>query len=320
MSSELPPPPPSIDAVASNRLTRQSITQSPWLHEEVGKRMSQRLQWMKQSMNKGLDWHPLNGGTQSHLLLKQHNPAMQWWACESTPQRERQAKHLLQTDTPKKANWFKAKWSAISHAPKAETKKALKATLWQSPEPASMDMLWANMSLHTSSHPLALLQQWREYLAVNGMLMFSCLGPDTLIEIRNIYQEHNWPPACHDFTDMHDWGDMLIAAGFTEPVMDVERITLSYTEADVLLRDLKQWGHNLHHQRFPALRGKKWLAQLKKAIQEKIEQQYEQGGMRLTFEIIYGHAIQASPRIAVKDTSQISLQDMKKMLQQKPSP
>jgi malonyl-CoA O-methyltransferase len=59
--------------------------------------------------------------------------------------------------------------------------------------------------------------------------MFSCFGPDTLRELR----EHlpvalGWPAPAHEFTDMHDWGDMLAQAGFAEPVMDMERITLTF--------------------------------------------------------------------------------------------
>jgi malonyl-CoA O-methyltransferase len=58
--------------------------------------------------------------------------------------------------------------------------------------------------------------------------MFSCLGPDTLRELRALYAALGWPPPAHEFTDMHDWGDMLVASGFAEPVMDMERITLSF--------------------------------------------------------------------------------------------
>ena len=316
MNSELPPLPPTIDAIAAYRLEHQSISQSPWLNEEIGKRMTERLQWIKQSVHTGLDWNVLNGGTQAHLLLQHQSPNTQWFACESTAQRQAQAALSIKPTSLGVGAWLKEKIGRISSN---SANPPLKPTIWQTPAPRSVDMVWANMSLHTSKDPLSLLQKWRELIAVNGMLMFSCLGPDSLMELRNLYQEQAWPAPCQDFTDMHDWGDMLIAAGYTEPVMDVERITLSYTSAKVLLRDLAQWGHNLHPQRFAGLRGKKWLAQLELAIEEKIAAQMHQGGMRLTFEVIYGHAIQASPRIAVKDTSQISLEDMKRMLQQKPN-
>jgi acetylornithine/succinyldiaminopimelate/putrescine aminotransferase len=65
---------------------------------------------------------------------------------------------------------------------------------------------------------------------------------------------------------MHDWGDMLVQAGFAEPVMDMERITLTYADADNLLAECRLLGRNLHRERFAGLRGKRWLAQLKAAL------------------------------------------------------
>jgi malonyl-CoA O-methyltransferase len=88
-------------------------------------------------------------------------------------------------------------------------------------------MLWANMQLHMAADPQALIAQWQQALEVDGFLMFSCLGPDTLRELRAVYAALGWPPPAHEFTDMHDWGDMLVASGFAEPVIDMERITLS---------------------------------------------------------------------------------------------
>lgn len=45
-------------------------------------------------------------------------------------------------------------------------------------------LLWANMMLHASSEPDALLRRWHRLLAVDGFLMFACLGPDTLRQLR----------------------------------------------------------------------------------------------------------------------------------------
>jgi malonyl-CoA O-methyltransferase len=89
-----------------------------------------------------------------------------------------------------------------------------KALMFADPQASAAEMVWANMALHTSDDPQALLQQWLGLLAVDGFLMFSCLGPDTLRELSAVFQTQGWTPACHAFTDMHDWGDMLIQAGF----------------------------------------------------------------------------------------------------------
>ena len=111
-------------------------------------------------------------------------------------------------------------------------------------------MVWANMCLHNHADPLALMQQWHSHLATDGFLMFSCLGPDTLQQLRAVYAANGWPEPCHQFTDMHDWGDMLVQAGFAEPVMDMERITLTYSSPESLLQELRELGRNLHMNRF----------------------------------------------------------------------
>ena len=86
------------------------------------------------------------------------------------------------------------------------------------------------------------MAQWHRALAVDGYLMFSCLGPDTAKELRAVYADMGWPPAGHAFTDMHDWGDMLVQAGFAEPVMDMERITLTFATPQRLLEELRELG------------------------------------------------------------------------------
>ncbi len=135
--------------------------------------------------------------------------------------------------------------------------------LHQGPLPqGAVQMLWANMALHMSPQPQVLIGQWHRALAPEGFLMFSCLGPDTLRELRTLYRALGWPPSGHDFTDMHDWGDMLVHAGFAEPVMDMERITLTWETPARLLDELRELGANLHPARFAALRGRRWRERL----------------------------------------------------------
>jgi malonyl-CoA O-methyltransferase len=174
-------------------------------------------------------------------------------------------------------------------------------------------MLWANMALHLSADPQALIAQWQRALAVDGFLMFSCLGPDSLRELRKLYVAMGWPPPAHEFTDMHDWGDMLVAAGFAEPVMDMERITLTWDSPLKLLAELAELGTNLHPNRFPALRARRWRAELEGALVAGLGG--VDGRLALTFEIIYGHALKAAPRLRVSGESAVSLQDMRALLQ-----
>ena len=173
-------------------------------------------------------------------------------------------------------------------------------------------MLWANMGLHESADPQALLAAWHQALKVDGFLMFSCLGPDTARELRALYARLGWPPAGHELTDMHDWGDMLVQTGFAEPVMDMERITLTYATPARLLEELAGLGRNFHPARFPALRGRRWKARLERELAAQLAG--ADGRLSLTFEVIYGHALKAGPKIKLGPVSAVSEADMRRML------
>jgi malonyl-CoA O-methyltransferase len=172
-------------------------------------------------------------------------------------------------------------------------------------------MLWSNMALHTAADPQGLVSAWHRALAVDGFLMFSCFGPDTLRELRTLYAGLGWPAPSHEFTDMHDWGDMLVHSGFAEPVMDMERITLTWENAARMLEELRELGVNLHRARFPALRGRAW----RRELDARLEGLRDSGGrLALTFEIVYGHALKPLPRVRVAGESSVSVQDLQAML------
>jgi malonyl-CoA O-methyltransferase len=115
-------------------------------------------------------------------------------------------------------------------------------------------------------------------------------------------------------TDMHDWGDMLVQAGFAEPVMDMERIVLTFATPARLLQELRGLGRNLHPQRFPALRGRRWHANLEQALSQRLADARQGGQLALTFEIVYGHAFKPTPRVRMEGSSAVALQDMRDML------
>jgi malonyl-CoA O-methyltransferase len=212
---------------------------------------------------------------------------------------------------------------ARRHRRARESRRALAVPWWRrlrapataiGPVPdGGVQMLWANMALHLAADPQALMARWHRALAVDGFLMFSCLGPDTLRELRSLYRRLGWPPPSHEFTDMHDWGDMLVHGGFAEPVMDMERITLTFDSPQRLLAELRGLGANLHPARFPALRGRDWKRRLDEALARELPG--GDGRLALTFEIIYGHAFKPQPRPRVADQSEFSLADMRSMLQ-----
>ncbi len=288
--------PPSLDPAACHRWAAWPHQQSPWLHEEIGQRMEDRLQWIRLQPKSWVDWAPVSGGLQTHAKLRARYPQAQCCVVETSGARESLARQALQSP------WWK-RWLKPD------------ALMFGKALPERADMVWANMALHTCYEPQALLQKWHSLLAVDGFLMFSCLGPDTLRELTQVYQSQGWPPATHAFTDMHDWGDMLVQAGFAEPVMDMERMTLTYANVEALLAECRLMGRNLHAERFAGLRGKRWLAQLKTALLA-LAKPDKDGRLTLTVEVIYGHALKPFPRIKLQNHSTVSLQEMKTLLGQ----
>ena len=250
--------------------------------------MQERLDWIKQQPTSWLHWSPLNGGMQAHGLLAQRYPKAACTVLEHSSARAQHVERILGQPWWKAQRWLQTQAQVCT----------------QVAQPAQM--VWANMSLHMAADPQALMVQWQQALQVDGFLMFSCLGPDTLQELRALYQSLGWPAPCHEFTDMHDWGDMLGAAGFAEPVMDVERITLTFDSPERLLQELRGLGRNLHVARFPALRGRRWHAELLAAVAKQ--------PLQLTFEVVYGHAFKPAPRLAVSAQSEISLDAMRAAL------
>ena len=116
-------------------------------------------------------------------------------------------------------------------------------------EPASADMLWANMMLHACADIAGMFASWHRALAADGFVMFSTLGPGTLPELRLLYERERWGPAFYPFADMHDLGDLLVHAGFADPVMDQEQLTLTWSSPQAALQELRALGGNLHAAR-----------------------------------------------------------------------
>ena len=283
--------PPTIAPGAAARWEQRLHTASPWLHEEVARRMEDRLQWMKLQPRTWVHWEPLRGGAQAHGLLSRRYPKSECYVVQAAADAVAVAKPLLAPSW-----WSPARWTGPS------------LRFGKPEQPAQM--VWANMALHMAADPQDLIGQWHRLLEENGFLMFSCLGPDTLRELRALYDELGWPPASHAFTDMHDWGDMLVHAGFAEPVMDMERITLTFASPERLLRELRELGRNLHPLRFAGLRGRGWYAQLLAALQQ-LAQPGEDGQLRLTFEVVYGHAFKAVRRTVIAPETRVSLDEMR---------
>lgn len=304
--------PPTIDPVAAARWAALALPRapgqpgaaagSPWLHEEVARRMAERLGWIKLQPRRWAHWEPARGGLQAHALLAGRYPGAECFVVEPSVKRSQYAiKKIV------KSWWSPARWSAAR-------------ARFDAPPDGSVQMLWANMLLHHAADPQHLMAQWHRALAVDGFVMFSCFGPDTLRELRDLYRTLGWAAPAHEFTDLHDWGDMLAQAGFADPVMDMERITLTFETPQRLLVELRELGRNLHPGRFAGLRGRAWLAQLHGALAQQLARPSgadQAGRLSLTFEIIYGHALKPAPRLRMQAESRVSLDEMRATLRQR---
>jgi malonyl-CoA O-methyltransferase len=288
-------PVPGLDPVAAQRWLQRAAATSPWLHEEVGSRMADRLLWFREQPASWLHWEPVQGGLEVHRKLRGLLPDA---ACHLMARRLHEALEATRETTAR--SWNPLQWgrTAGPAAATAETR---------------VRMLWANMALHVEPWPQTLLARWHQQIETDGFLMFSCLGPDSLKELRALHAAQGWPLPAHAFTDMHDWGDMLVHAGFAEPVMDMERITLSYSSAASLLAELRGLGRNLSDQRFGACRSRHWHERLCAAIESELPRS-DDGRLVLTFEIIYGHAFKPVPRVPLASSTTLAVDDMRAML------
>ena len=158
----------------------------------------------------------------------------------------------------------------------------------------SFSLVWSNMALHWASDLQSAVAEFHRVLDVDGLLMFSTLGPDTLKELRTAWSGEAEPPRVHGFIDMHDLGDMLVAAGFAAPVMDTETITLTYADIEALMADLRVTGQVCALQsRTRGLLGRRRWRQ----VREKMEQGRRDGRLPVTIEVVYGHAWKPAPQV-----------------------
>jgi malonyl-CoA O-methyltransferase len=150
-----------------------------------------------------------------------------------------------------------------------------------------IDLVWSNLTLQwVDDLPLAFGELHR-VLNVGGLLMFTTFGPDTLSELRHAFAAADGTAHVNVFIDMHDIGDMLVHAGFADPVMDMEMITMTYADAGLLMRDLKAIGaQNARIDRRRGLTGRKSWQKMLAAL----EGFRRDGRLPASFEVVYGHA------------------------------
>jgi malonyl-CoA O-methyltransferase len=152
---------------------------------------------------------------------------------------------------------------------------------------ACFDLVFSNLMLQWCVDLEVVFRELQRVLRPGGLLLFTSFGPDTLHELRDSWARVDGYTHVNAFQDMHDVGDALLSTRFADPVMDVERLTVTYPDLWQLMRELKQIGaHNVTAGRPRGLTGKTQMEHLLQAY----ERYRRDGVLPASYEIVNGHA------------------------------
>jgi malonyl-CoA O-methyltransferase len=172
-------------------------------------------------------------------------------------------------------------------------------------EGVACDLVWSNLALQWVNDLPRAFAEFRRVLKVGGLLSFTTFGPDTLREVRAAFAGIDGKTHTNRFVDMHDIGDMLVHAGFADPVMDMEHVTLTYESPKALVAELKAIGASNRTRGRP--RGLMGRARWARAM-ARLEALRRDGRIPATFEVIYGHAWKVAPRTTPEGHAIVRLQ------------
>ena len=267
------------------------VAESGFLRREIAGRMFERLELIKLAPSVVLD-AGCGDGADLPVLRQRFGGARLVGVDASAAML--QAARASQTAAQSSMNRLLQRWLPKSAAGPGIGAELACADFAQLPlAAASADLVWSNLALHWHPQPHRVFAEWRRVLRVDGLLMFSCFGPDSFRELRSAWAAAGPQPRVLPFVDMHDFGDMLIDAGFATPVMDMETITVTYADPQKLLQDVRAWGGNPLSTRSRGLVGHAAYRRMLAALEAG---RRDDGTLPLTFEIVYGHAFCPAPR------------------------
>jgi malonyl-CoA O-methyltransferase len=284
--------------VALQFARRGDLADAQFLYAEIAQRMDQRLKLIRLQPAVILD-AGCGGGQQLGLLHRRY-PSAHYYGLDHCPALLVHAQRRAQQLWPRRMPGWLLK--LMGRTAPARWIQADLATTNLAPE--SLDLVWSNLSLHWHPAPHDVLQEWGRVLRPHGLVFFSCFGPATLKELRSALHDARLRTRTPDFVDMHDFGDLLVEKGFSDPVMDQEVLTLTYETPEKLLADVKALGGNAAVGRITGLVGKAWRDRLIQALEA---QRQSDGRLHLTIEVAYGHAWRSALRRTPTGETRISV-------------
>lgn len=253
--------------------------QHAWLAREISQRMRERLDYIQHTPQQVIDLGC--GCGEDARWLAERYPQAEVTGVDNCPA---MLEHARQH-----GGWLQR----LSRLARRDNPRWLTADAAHTGLPeGSATLVWSNQLLQTQTDPGPILQEMHRLLATGGMLMFSTLGPDTLRELRSAFADDGCTHV-HSFIDMHDLGDALIGAGFSDPVVDMEILTVTYDQVADLIADLRAaGGRNAAQMRPRHLMGRqRWQQML-----ARYDALRRDGKLPATFEIVYGHAWKPAPK------------------------
>ncbi|MCW5590380.1 MAG: methyltransferase domain-containing protein [Legionellales bacterium] len=185
---------------------QNAVPQAAFLVEEIGRRLSERIGILQFTPRRILDL-TVNSPTLTQTLIT-HYPSATLYGLTSSP------KHSL---------------------------IRLQASPRQLPFASqSIDLILANLLLFSAEHLAAMMIEWRRLLTSNGVILFATYGIDSLKEFRQVANADQTITFSQNLLDMHDIGDAMLQAGFNDPVMDMEMITLQYPDKNQLCEEISR--------------------------------------------------------------------------------
>ncbi len=279
--------------IARDRLARR---EAPFLWQEAARRMAERLPLLRlqpaQVLDLGCAWGD------GLALLRAQYPQARIVGIEPSPRLAEAARtrHAAR-------GWLQR----LRAAPATEIACG---ALHESPAGAvaAAQLLWSNLALGWAADTGALFAAWNRLLLPDGVLMFTTFGPDTLRELREpgVLELGIEAPS---WIDMHDLGDLLVAQGFAEPVMDMELLRLRWGDADAALRELAQLGRAPHAATHPGLRTPRAWQRLREWLLARAAAS-SHGQVELSFELVYGHAFKPATSRAEHGVASIGVEQI----------